>query len=452
MAGAPNGQPLLPAALSLLCVLASCSDPSSGAETDSIVIAKAPPAAAVPGWPLHDTIQIRLVDGADAGKAGIPVHWSVSKGGGTVTPLSETTDADGIAAALWTLGPAPGINELQVSGGGLAASLQTVGRAFQAERVDAGFALGCGLVAGALWCWGNDAWVHSAPVSDRPDPFGYDSTTSPGLVDDSHGLIDLAVSDNSVCALDRQGTVWCADADAPTMTLMPGLPTVRFITRAHTGSVRYCALAASDSTAWCWGSTSPPAAVPGSSGLALMHMGLSSAGQVFACGLRPDSTAACWGPAPLGDGTTSASATPVAVSGDHHFQDLAVGDGFACGLTGGGEVWCWGKDWLDDATGPSAVVAPALATSGVSQLAANEIYAIALTGAGVVEWQGPGFDAAIPGSTDISGLAGLPVAFFALNSNTCLQLEDSQVYCWDEMWDRSSSLKYGLYTPVQPVP
>ncbi|HET7111615.1 MAG TPA: Ig-like domain-containing protein [Gemmatimonadales bacterium] len=156
---------LLLLALPLSGLLASCSDSATGAENDTIAITEAPPAAAVPGWPLHDTIQIRLNDDMGAGRADIPVQWSVSKGGGTVMPLDETTNVDGIASALWTLGPAPGINELRVSGGGLAASLQTVGRAFQADRVDAGYGLGCGLVTGALWCWGNDSWVHSPPAS-----------------------------------------------------------------------------------------------------------------------------------------------------------------------------------------------------------------------------------------------------------------------------------------------
>lgn len=444
-----SGSRLLLAAF-LCTAFVACSD-STSADGDSIAVTKAPPAAAVPGWPLHDTIQIRLVDGADAGKAGIPVQWSVSKGGGTVTPLGETTDADGIAAALWTLGPAPGINELQVSGGGLAASLQTVGRAFQAERVDAGYGLGCGLVTGALWCWGKDSWVHSAPASDRPDPFGYDTTTSPGLVDDAHGWIDLAVSDDAVCVLDAQAMTWCADADHPTLAAVPGLPAVRFITRASTGNVRFCGLTVADSTAWCWGDASAAPTVPGSSGLALMHMGFS--GAPFACGLRADGAAVCWGPGPLGDGTTASSTSPVVVSGDLQFYDVAVGDGFACGLTGAGDVWCWGKDWEDGLAGPPDVLVPALAISGASQIAANDNFAIALTGDGVVVWQGAGFDAApVPGFTDISGLDGLTVAAFALNSNTCLQLDDGQVYCWDEMWDRSSRLNYGLYTPVQPVP
>lgn len=443
------GSRLLLAAF-LCTAFVACSD-STSADGDSIAVTKAPPAAAVPGWPLHDTIQIRLVDGADAGKAGIPVQWSVSKGGGTVTPLGETTDADGIAAALWTLGPAPGINELQVSGGGLAASLQTVGRAFQAERVDAGSALGCGLVAGALWCWGNDAWVHSSPTSDRPDSFGYDSTTSPGLLDDPHGLIDLAVSDKSVCALDLQGSTWCADADNPTLAIVAGLPPIRVITRSSGGGERFRGLAVADSAAWCW-KTPAPALIAGTSGLVTMHMILTSDG-IFACGLRADSLAVCWGPGPLGDGTTNSSATPVIVNGDHHFQDIAVGEKFACGLTAGGEVWCWGKDWEDGLQGPPDMLEPVLATGGASELAANWNFAIALTGTGVVAWQGAGFDdAPVPGFTDISGLDGLTVAAFALNSNTCLQLDDGQVYCWDEMWDRSSRLNDGLYTPVQPVP
>lgn len=437
----------------LLPTLLGCSDTSTDPGSDSIVVASSPPAAAVPGWPLHDTIQIRLLDDAGAGRAGIPVQWSVTQGGGTVTPLGDATDAEGSASALWTLGPQPGINEIHASGGDVAASLQTVGRAFQAERVDAGYGLGCGLVSGALWCWGNASWVHSPPASDRPDPVGYDSTTSPGLVDASLGLIDLAVGDNAVCALDKQGLAWCGDAESPVLATLPGLPAIRVLTRSSAGGEHFCGLTVADSTAWCWSSASSPAAVPGSSGLALMHMGVNSSGELFACGLRADGTAVCWGPEPLGDGTTDPSAAPVAVSGGLHFTDLAVGQGFACGLTSEGDVWCWGKDWENGLTGPPDVLEPTLATSGVNQLAANDAYVIALTDTGVVEWQGAGFDEApVPGLTDISGLAGLAVAGFALNSNTCLQLDDGQVYCWDEMWDRSSSLKYGVYTPVQPVP
>jgi hypothetical protein len=440
------------AALSLCCALAGCSDPSSSVGNDAVEITQPPPAAAVPGWPLHDTIQIRLVNEAGEGKGGVSVSWSVAQGGGTVTPLAATTGADGSASALWTLGPVPGVNQVRVDGGGLSASLLTIGRAFQAERVDAGYALGCGLVAGALWCWGNDSWVHSPPASDRPDPFGYAPATSPGLVDDSHGFIDLAVSDNSVCALDLHASAWCADAEHPGLAMVPGLPAVRFLTRAPGGNGRYCGLAVSDSTAWCWADASSPEAVAGSSGLLFMRVGFDDGG-VFACGLRTDGGAVCWGAGPLGDGTTAASATPVAVSGDLQFTDLAAGDGFACGLTSEGDVFCWGKDWQNGLAGPPDVLVPTLALSDADQIAASENFVVALKDGRVIAWQGAGFDTEpVPGLTDISGLDGRAAASFALNSNSCLQLDDGQVYCWDEMWDQSSSLRYGVYTAVQPVP
>ena len=43
-------------------------------------------------------------DGAP--RAGVPVHWSVAAGGGSIEPISTETDAEGLASAAWTLGPA----------------------------------------------------------------------------------------------------------------------------------------------------------------------------------------------------------------------------------------------------------------------------------------------------------------------------------------------------------
>lgn len=429
--------------------LAGCGDSPTEAPQDEFVLIKPPPLAAVPGWPLHDTVTVRLVDGAGAPLAGAAVAWTVTHGGGTVTPLDDVTDADGTVSLLWTLGAAPGTNEIATSTAtGASLTLTTIGRAFQVDRMDAGSGLGCGLVNGALWCWGNDSWVHSPAPSDRPDPSGYDTTTAPGLVDDIHGFIDLAVGDQGVCALDEQGSAWCADAEHPDMAEVAGAPPLRVITRA---GMRFCGLAASDSTAWCWLQSGVAAAVPDAPALVILHIG-SSTTDLFYCGLRADSTAVCWGTGPLGDGTANSSAIPVAVNGGRHFQDLAAGDGFACGLTAAGEVWCWGKDWVNGLSGAPDVLEPVLAISGASEIAANMNFAAALQSGRVVAWQGAGFDTApLPGFTDITGLDGLTVAGFALNSNSCVLLTDGQVYCWDEMWDRSSGLKFNVYTAVQPV-
>jgi hypothetical protein len=61
----------------------------------------------------------------DAGSNPVPnvaVAWVIGSGGGSVTPTTSTTDANGVATAAWTMGPAPGINTLSavVSGIGVA--------------------------------------------------------------------------------------------------------------------------------------------------------------------------------------------------------------------------------------------------------------------------------------------------------------------------------------------
>jgi len=55
--------------------------------------------------------------------AGVRVTFQVVEGGGTVTPAAVVTDASGIAAvSSWTLGPAPGSNQLAASVSGSAVS------------------------------------------------------------------------------------------------------------------------------------------------------------------------------------------------------------------------------------------------------------------------------------------------------------------------------------------
>ncbi len=51
----------------------------------------------------------------DAGSNPVPnvaVAWVIGTGGGSVTPTTSTTDANGVATAAWTMGPAPGTNTL----------------------------------------------------------------------------------------------------------------------------------------------------------------------------------------------------------------------------------------------------------------------------------------------------------------------------------------------------
>ncbi len=70
-----------------------------------------------------------------------------------------------------------------------------------------------------------------------------------------------------------------------------------------------------------------------------------SVGYFHVCGLTASGAADCWGGnfvGELGNGTTQASATPVAVSGGQTFSAISAGQWATCGVTSGGAAFCWG--------------------------------------------------------------------------------------------------------------
>jgi alpha-tubulin suppressor-like RCC1 family protein len=88
-----------------------------------------------------------------------------------------------------------------------------------------------------------------------------------------------------------------------------------------------------------------PAAVSGG----LTFQSVSAGGlQFFACGLTTAGAAWCWGYndyGQLGNGSTSNSTKPVAVTGTLTFTSLTAGaDGHACALAAGGLAYCWGNN------------------------------------------------------------------------------------------------------------
>jgi hypothetical protein len=60
------------------------------------------------GEPLAAPLEVEVLDGAGDPVAGVPVHFDVASGGGSVEPATASTDAQGRAQTEWTLGPQPG--------------------------------------------------------------------------------------------------------------------------------------------------------------------------------------------------------------------------------------------------------------------------------------------------------------------------------------------------------
>ena len=65
--------------------------------------------------PLAQPFVVKVTDENDAAFEGVPVTFTVTKGGGTLSTTSTTTDADGLAESTLTLGSSAGTNTVEVT-------------------------------------------------------------------------------------------------------------------------------------------------------------------------------------------------------------------------------------------------------------------------------------------------------------------------------------------------
>ncbi len=88
------------------------------------------------GQPLSDRAGVRVADASDNPLEGVAVTFAVTAGGGTVTPTSVPSDANGEARTRWTLGPTAGANVLTASvPGGASARITATGTAGRAAAI-----------------------------------------------------------------------------------------------------------------------------------------------------------------------------------------------------------------------------------------------------------------------------------------------------------------------------
>ncbi|HEU4829412.1 MAG TPA: Ig-like domain-containing protein [Gemmatimonadales bacterium] len=109
-------------ALTVALVLGACSDSTEeGPDPVAIEMLDGDGQDGSIGTALAEPLRVIVTDELDAPAAGVVVTWTVTSGGGSITP-SSTTDADGIAEATFTLGPANGEHRAEASVSGLAGS------------------------------------------------------------------------------------------------------------------------------------------------------------------------------------------------------------------------------------------------------------------------------------------------------------------------------------------
>jgi alpha-tubulin suppressor-like RCC1 family protein len=229
--------------------------------------------------------------------------------------------------------------------------------------VAAGFAHTCALTSGGgVVCWGANS------AGDLGDGTWSDSAVPVAVTGLSSGVVAVTTGDSHSCALTSGGDVLCWGLNNGSQ-LGDGTTTNSAVPVAVTGlSPGVVAIATGNNyscavTRWttvaCWGNAGPvPVGVLGTSGVVSVAVGFS-----HSCALMSDGGVECWGAnyyGQLGDGTTTDSDMPVAVTGlSSGVVAIAAGGDHTCALTAAGSVQCWGANDSgqlgDDSTANSLV-------------------------------------------------------------------------------------------------
>jgi hypothetical protein len=90
-----------------LLLLAACGDSTGSRPAATVGVLSGSAQAGTIGEALPNPLVVRVSDASGQPVRGATVQWTVT-GGGSVTPLSSTSDAAGLAQARWTLGGALG--------------------------------------------------------------------------------------------------------------------------------------------------------------------------------------------------------------------------------------------------------------------------------------------------------------------------------------------------------
>ncbi|HEY3821387.1 MAG TPA: hypothetical protein VGL81_29675 [Polyangiaceae bacterium] len=331
----------------------------------------------------------------------------------------------------------------------------------------------CALLAGGtVECWGRSGYggLGDGSFVGSDSCNGFPCSTTPVTVSSLSGATAIAVGNGQVCALLSDGTVDCwgdneygqlgngTTTDAATPVAVSGLTGVVAISA---GSGQTCALL-SGGTVDCWGANGSgelgnggttnaltPVAVNGLSGVnAIMAGDPGDGGPEFTCALLSNGTVRCWGDNPdgeLGNGTTTSSTTPVAVSGLTGASGLAAGGYHACGLLPGIGVECWGANYAGElgngtttaSTTPVLVTSLAASLPPVTAVSNGDYHSCALLVGGTVECWGDNSAGELGNGTTTT--SSTPVAVPRLNGvtaiaasfdATCALLSTGIVECW----------------------
>lgn len=326
-------------------------------------------------------------------------------GGGkeTVTPVNATGTSSATGTAETT--SAPEVRALQIACGDFHTCVRMPDKTVQ--------------------CWGRGRGGELADGKneDRGTP-----APVPGVKD----VEELALGANFSCARLTDKTVQCWGSgrllggakllEQLPPTLVPG---VKDIVELRAGGYMICGRKSTGAVT-CWGLDTKHTTEPKNA----VQLATAAA---HGCARLTDDTARCWGEGVWGTSFSRPSLTGV--------KYVATGDPFACAILATGGVSCWGRnDQSELGTAPDSedhtkpLALPGLA--GVTQIAAAESHACALTAAGDVLCWGDNTDGESGRGTQTTGESVGPVPGLtkvlelAMGADHVCARRDGDVYCW----------------------
>jgi alpha-tubulin suppressor-like RCC1 family protein len=161
---------------------------------------------------------------------------------------------------------------------------------------------------GELWLWGGNAYGQCGDNTRT-------NKSSPVLVTGGHNFVDFEIATYSVHALKNDGSVWCWGANS------------------------YGELGNLSTTSY-----SSPVAVVGSHSFTTLTCTARNTQLITVAALKANGEAWTWGNGvALGDNSTTSKSSPVLVTGNHNFMQIKGGaDPWLMGLKADGSVWTWG--------------------------------------------------------------------------------------------------------------
>jgi hypothetical protein len=211
------------------------------------------------------------------------------------------------------------------------------------------------------------------------------------------------------------------------------------------GGSGFACLRGADGSVWCWGSNGEGQLGPGAVGMTfsatpirVLASGATdiSAGQAHVCAATTQSGVLCWGRngnGQLGNGTTTASATPVVGLGGFPAGRVVAGFDISCAVSGDGTLFCWGNL----PSGQTLTAVPVTQVTGIVDIAMGGSHLCVVRGDGAVFCWGSNVSGQLGDGTLNSRPTPVPVV--GVNDavqvacglgHTCVRRQGGTVACW----------------------